>query len=224
MSFLLLSSSYLWAEEAAVVPLDRSVRLESDDEVISSVFKDVVVVQRKAKKKAGKFLFNFSTTFDFADGPITMWAVNTNFGYAISNFFEIYLNYVPTYIVNERSIVSKVRALTLVGNVQADIAYSKPTNGYGVDFLWLPAYGKDSFGPYSIVRSDSFFKVTAGVINYASGESGSKMGLMIGKTYFLSEYFNMRISGGMAQYQTIIQSEKTNSMVALLDGGLVFYF
>lgn len=204
--------------------LDRNVQLDKEDEVISSVFKDVVVVQRKAKQKEGKILFSTYSSFDFADGPITMYGFNTNVGYALSNFWEVYLSYTPVFSSQERPIVNKVRKLTLANNEEADITYSKPKSFIGLDLLWLPAYGKDSFGPYWIVRSDTFFKFGVGTINYESGDRGQKYSLMFGKTYFLSEYFNLRLTAGFNQIQTIVDDEKGFSTIAVLETGLVFYF
>jgi hypothetical protein len=83
--------------------LDRSLEPTVSDE-ISSLFENVVAVQRKAKVKSGKFLFAPYLSFDFSDSPQTMYAFNFNMGYAIGEFFEIYLNYVPSYVNNERSI------------------------------------------------------------------------------------------------------------------------
>lgn len=209
---------------ASVTPLDSSVQLKKEDEVISSVFKDVVVVQRKAKQKEGKFLFSTYTSFDFADGPITMYGLNTNMGYAINNFWEVYLSYTPVFASTERPIVKKIQALKLEGGQSADITYSKPKTFTGIDVLWLPAYGKDSFGPYWIVRSDTFFKFGAGQIDYEEGEKGQKYSLMFGKTYFLSDHFNLRLTAGFNQVQTIVDSKKGFSTVAVLETGLVFYF
>jgi hypothetical protein len=210
-------------------PLDPSIQLNQEN--VSSVFKDMVVVQRKAKEKGGKFLFNGFGSFDFSDGPVTMYGLNTNFGYAFSDFWEVYLNYVPMFITQERSIVGKVSSLTLdetqcvdtTRTCTAQITYARPKSQIGVEILWIPAYGKDSWGPYSIVRSDTFFKLGVGTINYDSG-SGSRYSLNLGKTYFISDHFNFRIAAGMAYLQTIVDSVKRFNTVAILESGLVFYF
>lgn len=127
-------------------PLDPASRVVEEKDQVSNVFKDIVVVQRKAKDKARKFLVNPGITFDFSDGPISMYAVNTNLGYALSDFWEVYLNLVPAFIVQERSIVKKISGLTLQNGKQATITYSKPKTQYGLEVLYLPAYGKDSWG------------------------------------------------------------------------------
>src|SRR5690606_15314013 len=59
--------------------LDRSLEPNANDE-ISTLFENVVAVQRKAKVKSGKFLFNPYFSFDFSDSPYTMYGLNLNFG------------------------------------------------------------------------------------------------------------------------------------------------
>lgn len=216
------SSTVLWAQ-APSTPLDPNVRVVEEKDQVTNVFRDMVVVQRKAKDKAKKFLLNPGITFDFSDGPISMYAINTNVGYALSDFWEIYLNLVPGFIVQERSIVKKVSGLQLSSGKQATITYSKPKTQYGVEILWLPAYGKDSWGPYSIVRSDTFFKFGWSQINFDEG-SGNRGALLLGKTYFLSDLINLRVAAGMTYVQTIVDDEKKYNSVAVIESGLVFYF
>lgn len=207
---------------AADEALDPSVKITAQDK-IGAVFQDVVVVQRKAKVKAKKILFAPSFALDFSDGPITMYALNTDVGYAFSDYFEAYLNLVPAFVTNERSIVSKVSSLTLQGGAKAAISYSKPTSQVGVNLLWIPAYGKDSWGPYSIVRSDTFFKFGAAMVTYGS-DSGQRYLLQLGKTYFINNWFNVRVAGGTSYIQTVVDGAKSFSLVGILEGGLVFYF
>ena len=206
------------------VPLDPSVQIPAKDDVIPGVFKDMVVVQRKAKTKAGKILFSTFGSLDFSDGPITNYGLNTNLGYALSEFWEVYVNVVPMFITNERPIVKKVKGLQLAGGQQAQITYAKPTLQYGVDLLWLPAYGKESWGPYTIVRSDTFLKLAFAMVNYESGGSGMRAAAMLGKTYFIANWFNWRFAGGLAAVQTIVDNEKTLNWVPVVEAGVVFYF
>lgn len=214
--------------QSTQTPLDPTVQIQEDQ--VSNVFRDMVVVQRKAKEKANKFLFSTFTSFDFSDGPVTLYGLNTNFGYAFSDFWEVYLNYVPVFLAQERSIVSKVKAYQLdpsqcdgLPNCTATITYAKPKTQYGIELLWIPAYGKDSWGPYSIVRSDTFFKFGVHNIAYDSG-SGLRYQAMVGKTYFLGTALNFRISAGMHSIQTIVDSQKQANTVAVVETGLVFYF
>ncbi len=219
----ILGLSFSSVVSAQSTPLDPSVRVVEEKDQVTSVFRDIVVVQRKAKDKAGSFLFHPGISFDFSDGPISMYTLNANLGYALSDFWEIYLNLVPAFLVQERAIVKKVGSLQLAEDRQATITYAKPKTQYGVEILWLPAYGKDSWSPYRIVRSDTFFKFGWSQINYDQG-TGGKAALLLGKTYFLSNWMNLRLAAGFNYVQTIVDEEKKFNGVAVLESGLVFYF
>ncbi len=184
----------------------------------------MVVVQRKAKEKRNKILFSTYLQFDFSDGPITMYGLNTNFGYAFNDFFEVYLNLVPVFLSEERNIVDRVESLTLQGGGQATLTYAKPEYQYGIEALWLPAYGKDSWGPKQIVRSDTFFKFGAAQILYEDNETGLRFTSAIGKTYFISSYFNFRFAAGVSYLQTIVDAEKDFRTIGILEFGSVYYF
>lgn len=203
--------------QAKATPLDKSVQVVEQKDKIFEIFEDVVVVQRKAKDKRGSFLLNPGMTLDFSDGPTTLYTVNLNVGYAISDFFEAYVNFVPSFITQDRSIVKKL------GEYNIQVKTAKPTAQYGVELLWLPAYGKDSWGPYSIVRSDTFFKFGYSMIQFDSG-SGSRIALLVGKTYFLYPWFNLRVGAGLNMLETIVDGKKQSNPVAVIESGFMFYF
>ncbi|NUM57076.1 MAG: hypothetical protein HUU56_00515 [Bdellovibrionaceae bacterium] len=206
------------------VSLDRSLEPGVSDE-ISSLFENVVAVQRKAKVKSGKFLFAPYLSIDFSDSPQTMYAMNLNIGYAAGEYFEIYLNYVPSYVNNERSISKKVRALPLYPDGKSPYLYvEKAKNSYGLELNWVPIYGKDSWGPYGIVRSDTFINFGISRLNYVI-HSGFKSKIALGKTWFISDYWNLRLQAGGSFVETFNESEKKEIIViGLLEGGLVYYF
>jgi|GEM_PF-1006900 len=210
------------------VDLDPNAKLLLNEEQISSVFRDMVVVQRKAKDKAQKFLVAPSASFEFSDGPKAMYPINLDLGYSISDFWEIYLNYVPSFMIKNRSIVDKVSQLRTTDGKVASIDASNPKSQIGVNILWVPAYGKDSWGPYRIVRSDTFFKFGFSNVSYDAG-SGNRINAMVGKTYFLSQYLNLRLALGYMNIESYSVSngslpQKSADTVIIMDTGLVFYF
>lgn len=207
----------VFAQNKAAAALDRSTQVVEQKDKVFEIFEDVVVVQRKAKDKRHKFLFNPGTTLDFSDGPTTLYTINANVGYAFSDFWEVYLNVVPMFLVEDRNIVKKLAESGIV------VKASKPKTQIGVEALWLPAYGKDSWGPYSIVRSDTFFKFGYSIIQFDSG-TGSRIAGLVGKTYFIKDWFNFRIGAGANVLETIVDSKKQSSLVAVIESGLVFYF
>ena len=203
--------------------LDRTLKPQSTDEV-SSLFENIVAVQRKAKVKTGKFLFNPSMSFDFSDSPSTMYGLNLGFGYAINEFWEVYATLTPTYISNERNLGKKVRDLQLPGGQTADVLVQKAKYGYGVDVNWVPIYGKDSWGPYGIVRSDTFINVGLSNIQYEES-NGMQFRAMLGKTFFISNLINIRLKAGASYLQTVSNNDKKDGIViGLLEGGVVYYF
>lgn len=213
--------------------LNSEVRLEVGESV-SKVFRDMVVVQRKAKNKAKHWLFNPNLGLDFSDGPATLYTMNLNIGYALSDFWEIYVNYAPGFIVQERGIVRMLGELEVYdapnnGTRQTvSIDYAKPKTQFGAEILWAPAYGKDSWGPYTMFRSDTFFKMGAYQVDFPEDKKkGARYALMGGKTYFAGKYFNVRIAAGLHHMQTFVgvneaEKQKFNTIL-FLEGGLVFY-
>lgn len=210
-------------KEIKAATLDTQLQPNLNDEV-SSLFENVVAVQRKAKVKAGSFLVSPFLSFDFSDSPYTMYGANLNFGYAIGEFWEVYLNYVPTYVNNERSIAKQVRDLgQLKSGETPEISIEKAKSSYGLEVNWVPIYGKDSWGPYGIIRSDSFLNLAYHQMKYTDN-SGAKYKLALGKTFFLSNWFNLRIQAGAASVEVFSKGKKESILIGLIETGLVFYF
>ncbi len=206
-------------------PLDQKLKLSSKDEV-SPIFEGVVAVQRKAKVKKGSILFNPMFSMDFSDAPYTQYSLQLNFGYALSDFWEIYLAYSPIYIANERNLSKQVKKL---GTGQYSIDAQKPKSFMGGEIKWIPIYGKDSWGPYSIVRSDTFVHFSFGQIQY-SRDAGNRMSFAVGKTFFFSDLFNFRIQAGPSFVETFSRDPNTQEdkmeaiTIGLIETGVVFYF
>ncbi len=194
--------------------------VETDE--IEDVYRDMVVVQRKAKNKAKHRLLNIYESFDFSDGPTTMYGLNIDAGYAFSDFWEAYVNVVPVFITQERDVVKQVASYNFVDGSKAQVKYSKPKSALGAELLWLPAYGKDSWGPRSIVRSDTFFKFGIGLIQY-DGDNGKKLSLSLGKTFFIKSLVNFRISAGGSYVESIIEGQKRFYFAGIFELGLVWY-
>lgn len=204
------------------IALDKSLQPTISDEV-SSLFENVVAVQRKAKVKSGSFLFSPYLSFDFSDSPYTMYGLNLSVGYALGEFWEVYLNYVPAYSTNERSISKKVRDLgPLRSGDTPEISIEKAKSSYGLEINWVPIYGKDSWGPYGIVRSDSFLSLGLYQMKYTDS-SGNKYKLMMGKTFFIGDWFNLRLQAGAASVETVSLGKKEPLLMGLIELGLVFY-
>jgi hypothetical protein len=207
---------------AESVALDPSLKPENPDEY-ADVYKDMGVVQRKAMKKKGSFLISAYGSFDFSDGPYTMYSLNVNPGYALSDTWEVYLNYAPVFFVSPRQIVSKIESLTLANGQQAGVDAPRPTTAFGAEILWAPMYGKDSFGLRAIVRSDTFLKLGVSDILYDGGGNGLRFILGFGKTFFLGPKCGLRLTVDGGDVQTILDNVKSFQLMALIETGFVFY-
>lgn len=237
---LMLPAEYGWSQNAAnpqtksMSPqnssgsLDRSLEPANQDE-ISALFQNVIAVQRKAKVKSGKILFSPIFSFDFSDSVYTMYGMNLNIGYALGEFWEIYFNYVPTFVATERSIAKKVRELPAYADgSRPAITAEKATSAMGLEINWVPIYGKDSWGPFGIIRSDTFLNLHIGQLKY-SQNTGSKYKMALGKTFFLSPVWNLRVQAGGALIESFSGADSTtakkeNITIGLLEAGVVFYF
>lgn len=190
---------------------------------ISEVYRDIIVVQRKAKEKAGKRLFHVSVANDFSDGPQAIYSMSLSYGYAFSDEFEAFLSLTPLFMTQDRPIKQSVADLTLENGKKASLESPKPSLQYGVDLLWVPAYGKDSWGPHAIVRSDTFFKFSGGMTQF-DGASGVRFSIGMGKTFYLSENLNPRLTAGWGFRETIVNDKKAMSQMGLFEAGNVWYF
>lgn len=224
MMLVFVSAGMGLCEASRAEALDTGLKPDtpSGNEEIAQVFKDMGVVQRRAMEKGGRFLFSSFGSFDFSDGPYTLYSFNTNPGYAVSDFFEIYANLAPVFVSSARDIVKKVGGLTLANGQTASIVAAKPKTQFGAELLWAPAYGKDSLGLRSIVRSDTFLKLGVGRINYDAG-NGMRFVLGVGKTFFLGKTVGLRGVVNLGHVQTIVDGAKAFRTMALLEAGMMFY-
>ncbi len=204
----------------AATPLETNLEPASDEK--SNVFQDMGVVQKKAMKKRGKFLISTYYSLDFSDGPYTNSSFHINPGYAISDFLEVYVSFAPLYIVSPRSIVKRVSSIVLQDGTTYFISAAKPKSEYGIEVLWAPLYGKDSFGIRSIIRSDTFLKFGVTQVKYDT-DTGMSFKLGGGKTFFLGQSFGFRFGIDYNYLQTVVDGQKSFNSALLTELGLMFY-
>jgi outer membrane beta-barrel protein len=187
------------------------------------VFKEMGVVQNKAMNKHGRFLFAPSFAVDFSDGPYSMFALGARVGYAVSDFWEVYLLANPKFINQKRPFIKNLEEQVASGGYTVDLSGAVAQSEYGVQILWAPLYGKDSLGISRIIRSDTFLRLGVSSINYDLG-SGLKLGLGVGKTFFLGKNWGVRVLVEEALTQTINQNVKEFSPITYVESGLTFYY
>ncbi len=189
----------------------------------SSIFEGVVSVQNRARKKSNSFLFYPYYAVDFSDTPYTMWAPNLSLGWAFGEFVEIYANYASGFNNTERFLSKKFKQYTLDGGGIASIDIQKAKSQMGLEINWAPIYGKDSWGPYAVIRSDMFLTLGLYSIKYESEKSGNRIKFGIGKTFFISKYFNLRLTASLSNVEYLSTDSKDSSLVGYGDMGFVFY-
>jgi hypothetical protein len=214
----------LFSNSALGQELDPSLApSEASIQDLQDTYNDMGVVQRRAKKKAGKYLFSTFGTVDFSAGPRALHSFSTNVGYALSDYFELYASLTPVFITVDREITRQIAAFKLENGKQAKLEGADPRLQYGVEALWAPAYGKDSWGPNTLIRSDTFLRFFAGQLMYET-DTGLRFSVSLGKTFFVSNWFNVRIAAGASYLEEIVNSTKTFVTVGFIDSGLVWYF
>ncbi len=186
------------------------------------VFKDSVVIQNRAFIKSKKLLFSSYFSFDFSDGPYTMYSLNTDIGYATSETWEFYASIAPVFVSTQRAIVSEIQKAANNAGSSLTVTEAKPQFQYGITALWAPLYGKDTWNFSHIIRSDMFLKTFFGMVNYDSG-TGFRTSLIAGKTFFAKNW-NLRLGAGAGFVQNIVNSQQVLSTVALFETGVVFYY
>lgn len=215
------TQSPAYAAEAALDP-NLDPKKAGEPEEVASVFRDMGVVQKRAMAKGGRFLLSTYGSLDFSDGPYTNYSLNLNPGFALSDFLELYLNVAPLFIVNARPIVETISQYQFVGGEKASISVAKPQRQFGLEVLWAPAYGKDSLGVRSIVRSDTFLKFGFSKVTFDT-DDGMRFVAGVGKTYFLGKYAGLRFTVNLGYLQNVVEGVKAFRSMFLLETGLVLY-
>ncbi len=213
LGLMSLSQNVLAQGNVALNPALKPQETEIED----ALFKDMVVVQKKAMNKANRFLLSGYSSMDFSDGPYTLYSLNVNPGYAFSDFWEVYLAVAPFYLSQKRDIVDKIAA------IDGKIVAQKAKYSYGAEVVWSPLYGKDSLGSRNIIRSDTFVKAGVHNIQYKK-DNGLKFHLALGKTYFINKNLGFRPAMSANYIETIVDKTKEFRFFAIIELGLVGYF
>lgn len=205
------------------VKVDHRLLSFNDTNRIDNLFKNMVVIQKKAIERKNKWIFDTHLSFDFSDNPKTMYATAFGLGYAFSENFEFSISFAPFIIASERSTAKAVRGLTLSNNQAAELYSPDPKWESGINLTWIFAYGKDAFGPYSIIRSDTFLRLFASKVKYEGEFSGERIALFVGKTFFISKLVNFRFAAGFARQSYYINQQAKSTNIGIIEPGFVWF-
>lgn len=230
--FIILFGFKLSAQESesqAIVDKDKeimSAKTFNDEEKrnLDSLFKHMVVIQKKAIVRNKKTFIDLNFSFDFSDNPKTMYSGGIGLGYAFLENLEFHVGVSPLYINSDRGSVDAIRQLQLQNGYYADLKSPVVKMSVYGELYWIFAYGKDAYGPFSIVRSDTFLKLKYTNLMFKDNTNGTVISTYLGKTFFINKYFNFRFSAGVGKLDTTINSRKQSIYIGLIEPGLVWFF
>jgi hypothetical protein len=208
--------------QAADVTLDQNLKPKNINTDVPTVFADTIVVERKVFNKAKKIVFSSYFSFDFSDGPYTMYSLNTDIGYVQNDFWEYYLSIAPVFMSTMRPFTAQMQEYARKNGTSIAVTAGVPQMQYGVTAYWSPMYGKDTWNAKGLIRSDMFLKLFLGMVSYDLG-SGMRTSILAGKTFF-GKKIGTRVAAGGAMVETIANNAKTMSTIALFELGFTFYF
>jgi len=207
----------------SIVPGNAASISEISGRDFPVVFKDMGVVQNKAMNKAGRFLVIPTFAVDFSDGPYSMYSIGARLGYALSDFWEVYLLANPKFISQKRGFFKSLEEQVSGAGYDVNLSGAVAESEYGAQILWSPLYGKDSLGVSKIIRSDTFLRFGISSLKYDLG-TGLKFGLGAGKTFFINKSLGFRVLVEQAMVQTINLGVKKVTPITYVESGLAFYF
>ncbi len=211
-------------KESPKLETDPAVLNYESDSQLSSIFKDIIVVQRQAIKRDKKKLISFSSTFDFSDGPIDQTGLTLKAGYAVNQNWELHLLFTPTYMNKTRPVADSVSNLTLANGQKAELVSPKAKNSLGAEINWMLAYGKDAWGPYTIIRSDTFIQFQLMNVSYEDNSSGLAYSLGVGKSFYSKKSIHFRVVAGLGSRETKINEVKQSSQYGFLQPAVFWMF
>lgn len=225
---VLFSQSFSFADDEVKtaerkIVLDQKILVEDETKGINTLFKDMVVVQKKVFERRNKFVLFSNLSFDFSDSPKTMYTMAFGGGYALFENIELSLSVSPFFISNDRPTVKAVNSLILQDGKIAELITPEPKLITEGSVLWAFAYGKDAMGPFSIIRSDTFLKFAYSSIQFKEGSVGNRLALYAGKTFFISKLVNFRFSVGVARQTSLLNGKSQPTNIGLIEPGFVFF-
>ncbi len=239
-----VQATHLSFGQSEAVELDQRILKDTDRE-FGGVYREMGVVQRKAMDKGGRFLFSIYGSMDFSDMPYSNLGLNFDIGYALSDFFEIYVHANPLFFNQRRRYATNLnRYECSQESVDSGICEAGDTplanlarmkSAYGGTIIWAPSYGKDSIGTRTILRSDTFFKFSYARLSFKglnlgtgssqSAKSSNLFQLGIGKTFFLGKYVGIRaVASGVYAGVPNLEGKVNNFMFGVGEIGTMIYW
>lgn len=150
-------------------------------------FKDVIILQKKFFPKSRRFEFFAGGSYLTNDSFFFNGAVNLRLAYQFNETYGVELS--STSIVgSEKEITNRLK--TNRGLTTRNIVV--PKAHYGLDFKWVPSYGKYSFRDTTIVPFDMYFSFGFGSTTIESGNAEPTFHVGTGQILSSNKNFGMR--------------------------------
>ena len=226
-AFISLFSLFAFSEDGEKSSgsiLDRSALTLNVEKNLSHILPDINVVSKRSYDKSSSLLFHTALSIDYSDSPLAYDAFGFGFGYATESNLEFNFNYYLGHTNSVRTINDSVAAIDIGSGQKASITAPKAQSGMELNLIYNFLYGKESWGPESVLRFETFLKFGYRTISYDAGVSGDRIMLQFGKTLLLSPGFNLRASIGPSTISYYVNGSKFSSMAALFELGTISYF
>jgi hypothetical protein len=198
---------------SAQVELDQTILHETDELSTDPLFRNIIAVQRKVLERKKRISFGSGFAFNYSDTPKSMHHLNFNLSYGLSEIFEIGATVSPIYLSSKRSVLEN-----------SSIQFNSPKMELGAFVNYYFLFGKDSFGPLTTFRSDTFGVFEFSQIQYAESKSGTKLTIGIGKNYYLKKGLNLNLRFAHSMFSYFLNDEEKNSSSFEFRPSLIYIF
>jgi outer membrane beta-barrel protein len=150
-------------------------------------FNDIAVLQKRFMPKTERFEANYALSTIMNDPFFISVALNLRLAYY---FTERYGMELTTFFMGttEREVTSSLRTKRQIKTA----SLITPTAFYGVDFKWVPAYGKYSLLGSNIIPFDLYFSFGVGLTATNKGKQEPTLHLGTGQQFAMSKAMAFR--------------------------------
>jgi len=177
-------------------------------------FKDVAVIQKRFLPKSKRFEFYIAPALMLNDAFFFDFGANARLGYYFQERYGIELVY--TYLASTARGVTNDLALL---DIQTT-SFVTPQGYYGVDFKWIPMYGKMTWRNQKITPFDFYFSFGLGVTPTNQSTTPATLHLGTGQEFAHSKAGALRWDFSWFMYQST--SSVTGGGSAALYHNLLF--
>lgn len=183
-------------------------------------FSDVAVLQKRYLPKTARWQLNGAASTIMNDPFFLSFAFNLRLAYY---WTERYGAELVGFFINttDREVT---RTMSEKLNIQTSTLVTS-TGYYGLDFKWVPAYGKYSFLGRNIIPFDLYFSLGGGLTTTSKGKSEPTLHIGTGQQFAVNKSFALRWDFSWNFYNATLEPGKTSTFDNLfLTMGMSYFF